>query len=494
VSEDIWRRDQAIRAVALQADYIVGKFRDKKIPIPVGYVTNADGDILYMYVKGQLLTREQFLGGTAGPEPTREAGTQRPKGVLDVLEGAGLPGPPEGIQIDRVIGDVVRLNLPGIVGVPDKDPNSVPNLLLRIERELGAGFATPNHVLTAATGPMGPCPATEPQEVYGPWQPYPAVCPGDGGAGVRIYVADTGLLEGAVTDFPWLQDVKWEPDPRSGAGDAIQPYDGHGTFVAGVIRCLAPKAEIYVANVFDTAGSAVESDIATRLNGALAHGAEIIHMTIASPSRNNVPMMAIQAWLEQLSAYKGVVCIAAAGNNGNRLPCWPAAFDQVISVGALAADWCSRAYFSNFGGWVDVYAPGQNLVNAYATGTYTCAIAPYVDEKRTFSGMCQWSGTSFSTPIVTGLIATRMSRCDENGPEAAAALLAEARARVVPGVGSVLLPCCDDGERCRGDRGGCGCGAQRCGCGGERCGCGGERGPCERGSCGCGKHHHRMPR
>jgi subtilisin family serine protease len=489
VSEDIWRRDEAIR-VAHEADYIVGKFRDKEIP--VGYATNDDGDILYMYVKGQLLTREQFLGGVAGPEPTREAGTQRPKGVLDVLGGAGLPGTPPEIQIDRVIGDVVRLNLPGVIDVPDDDPRSVPNLLLRIERELGAGFATPNHVLTAATGPMGPCPATEPQEVYGPWQPYPAVCPGDGGAGVRIYVADTGLLEGAATDFPWLQDVKGELDPRFGPGDAIQPYDGHGTFVAGVIRCLAPKAEIYVANVFDIAGSEVESDIAIRLNGALAHGAEIIHLTIASPSRNNVPMIAIQAWLEQLSAYQGVVCVAAAGNNGNRLPCWPAAFDQVISVGALASDWCSRAYFSNFGGWVDVYAPGQNLVNAYATGTYTCVTAPFVDEKRTFSGMVQWSGTSFSTPIVTGLIATRMSCCDENGQEAAAALLAEARARVVPGVGPVLLPCCDDGERCRGDRGGCGCGAQRCGCGGERCGCGGER--CRCGSCGCGEHHHRMPR
>jgi subtilisin family serine protease len=486
VSEDIWPREHA-RTNAHEADFIVGKFRDNNIQI--GYVTK-DGDILYMYVKGQLLTREQFLGGAAGPVPTREAGTQRPKGVLDVLEG--VPGAPVEIQIDRVIGDVVRLNLPGIIDVPDDDPRSVPNLLLRIEDELGAGFATPNHVLTAAGGPMGPCPATEPQEVYGPWQPYPAVCPGDGGAGVRIYIADTGLLDNAATDFPWLQDVDGDPDPRSGPGNAIQPYDGHGTFVAGVIRCMAPKAEIYVANVFDTAGSAVESDVGTKLNAALAQGAEIIHLTIASPSRNNVPMMAIQAWLEQLAAYQGVVCVAAAGNNGNRLPCWPAAFDQVISVGALATDWCSRAYFSNFGGWVDVYAPGQNLVNAFATGTYICQIPPYANETRTFSGMAQWSGTSFSTPIVTGLIATRMSRCNESGQEAAAALLAEARAQAVPGVGPVLLPCCDDRERCRGDRGGCGCGAQRCGCGGERCGCGGER--CGGGSCGCGRHHHRMPR
>jgi hypothetical protein len=54
--------------------------------------------------------------------------------------------------------------------------------------------------------------------------------------------------------------------------------------------------------------------------------------------------------------------------------------------------------------------------------------------------MARWSGTSFSSPIVTGLIASRMSRTGECAQEAGAALLAEARAQSVPGLGPVLLP------------------------------------------------------
>jgi subtilisin family serine protease len=212
---------------------------------------------------------------------------------------------------------------------------------------------------------------------------------------------------------------------------------------------MAPAAKIYVANVFKVAGSTLETHLVRHLDRALGHGYDLFHLSITAPTRRDLPLLSFEGWLRRLGQHKGVECIVAAGNSGSHLPTWPAAFPEVVSVGALAADWRSRALFSNYGPWVDVYAPGRDLINAFAIGEYTCYTAPYgkigpngkpAGQKREFYGMAKWSGTSFSTPIVTGLIAARMSRTGENGKEAAAALLAEARSHAIPGVGPILLP------------------------------------------------------
>ena len=411
--------------------------------IDIGVVTTPDGGLGFMFARGQLLVRDQHL--------TR---------VLEIL------GQPTERELRDNEPDRLQRITPGVQLVtlgrtPAGEEHFVPDAVGLVDRELGLGIATPNHVLTVCPT-AGGCPATEPETVYSGIEPYPSVCHGNGGDGVLIYMADTGLLADPARGHPWLKGVRQgdagDLDPGNGQ-DPIPPYTAHGTFVAGVARCVAPAAEVIVTNAFAIAGSTLESDLMPRLVAALGLGVDIFHLTIAAPTRADLPLIAFEAWLKLLAQYKGVVVVVAAGNSGSRRPSWPAAFSEVVSVGALAADWRSRASFSNHGGWVDVYAPGRDLVNAYATGTYQCHVQPYTGQERQFYGMAKWSGTSFSTPIVTGLIAARMSRTGENGQQAAAALLAEARAQAIQGVGPILLPCCHDRHPA---------GPPECGCGPHR--------------------------
>jgi subtilisin family serine protease len=458
VTEDTSWHSNLVDTARREATIIVDAFGERGIDIE-GEMDLAEhdrdlhpGGIAYMHDRDHILTREQHLGGVGGirgHQPLADASKRR--GVLDLLQDGDHV---QEVEVIRVAGDVRLLCLKPRRHKHTRDHDygneeggehtDVLDVLGLIDDELGEGIATPDHVLTAAQH-MTPCSATEPQQVYPTAGPSPAACR-DGGARVRIFQADTGLVEGAAETFPWLAGVHGDPDPRHQPGGTIQPYGGHGTFVAGVMRCMAPDAQVHVANIFGTGGSARETDVAMTLKAAFGFGAEIVHITASCLTRKNFPPLALEAWLEHLRLYKGAICVAEAGNNYTRRPAWPGAFPDVLAVGALAADWRHRADFSNYGGWVDVYAPGENLINAMGSGTYTCQIAPNVDQVRTFSGLAQWSGTSFSAPIVTGLIAARMARSGESAQAAAAALLAKARAQAIPGVGPVLLPRRDDDD------------------------------------------------
>ena len=371
--------------------------------------------------------------------------------LRQILDQAGYGDVPEGeareIQRETVSRGLVRLTVP-------TTPTLVPDLVGRLDEALGRGVAKPEHKVYVC--PIA-CPATEPGEVpSGTTEPVPPPSSdaGNDGDGVSVSIVDTGLIPNSATGHPWLAGVRGRMENPYAFTDndgetVIAPYAGHGTFVAGVLRCMAPKASVFVERAFNIAGADYETNLASSLEDALDRNPDILVFTFTSATHRDQSLHTFDELYERrIRGIKGLVVLAPAGNDGSSRPMWPAAHPGVIAVGALAANGRDRAHFSSFGGWVDVYAPGEDLINAFPEGTYVCSEPP-IGERRQFHGMAVWSGTSFSTPVVAGLIAARMSQTGENGQQAADALLRFARSQAVPGVGAVLYPGQASGEASR---------------------------------------------
>lgn len=318
---------------------------------------------------------------------------------------------------------------------------SVLETLRLLRPALGDENVAPELLLHVTASVSGCCPADEPTPVTSGSPLDPPICPDRGaGEGIRVVVLDTGFDHRAA-GLSWLTGVTGDPDLGIKNGK-LDPYAGHGTFIAGVIRAMAPAAEVIVRRAFRPLGVVFERDLVRELREALRDDQpDVISLSAGTTADSaNGPRLLNRFHDRTLRRNKGVVIVAAAGNDHTRKQFWPAAAPWTVSVGALAQGGRARADFSNFGGWVDVYAPGQHLVNAYPKGDFTYREPPRKGTSVSFDTMASWSGTSFATPVVAGLIAARMSRTGENGKAAAVALLARAHKAAVPGIGAILLP------------------------------------------------------
>lgn len=180
-------------------------------------------------------------------------------------------------------------------------------------------------------------------------------------------------------------------------------YDpnGHGTHVAGIIasngigvRSVAPQAIIMPVRVISPQGTGDMADVACGIIYAAEHGAKVINLSIVatqdSPALNAAVAYAIS---------KGLVVVAAAGNGGpSALPSFPAAYPNVIGVGAVD-QYGAIANFSNNGDYVDVVAPG---VDIWSTCTSPGTVCTTTDGDPNYESL---SGTSMATPFVSGLAA-----------------------------------------------------------------------------------------
>jgi subtilisin family serine protease len=252
-------------------------------------------------------------------------------------------------------------------------------------------------------------------------------------------VVDTGLVQDAPARHPWLNGVTGPADPQVDEGVSIAGYGGHGTFIASIVRAMAPRAEVRIARDFDQAGALYESGIVRTLLNVLNWAPDVISLSAGTHTWKHGGLMSFHVFVNgPLRECPGTVLVAAAGNDGADWKFSPAEMDSVVGVGALGPPGDARAWFSDYGDWVKVFAPGVDLVHAFARGAYEYREIR-AGQAAQFEGMARWSGTSFSTPVVAGLVAARMSGTGESSHEAAESLLRLARAQALPDVGPVLL-------------------------------------------------------
>jgi thermitase len=271
----------------------------------------------------------------------------------------------------------------------------------------GADVAAAARALRAQAGETAAAPhhlfVSSPFEVGGPYGP-PSTADGyrlAGGPGaaasVRIAVVDTGIWRDSPLPESWYEASLADYDHT-----LEQEHDtGHANFITGVIMANTDNAMVRIVKVLDANGVCREADLAAALVGLADRGdADIVNLSLGGFSHADHPPVLLQAALGRLLQGRDRVAVAAAGNEGSDgPPYWPAAFartalpfaSQVVSV--AAHDGSQLCPWSNKGTWVDLAAPGSDIVSTYVT---------HADFP---SGFARWSGTSFAAPFVAAAIA-----------------------------------------------------------------------------------------
>lgn len=444
---------RSIREVSeIQIQYILENLPDAGV-----YPPRRDGDpnppdAEFIYRRNHLLTRDRDL--------------QSVLDVLSTVEGLRPIGPErEGGPVGEVTHPIPGLALIQLVFEGPDDAWQQAQVMFgaldTIERQLGPGVAGPDHAVHVT--PATNCPATEPDPEADDAPPLPGISRSRcDGRGTLVAVVDNGLVKDAPERHSWLNGVTGDRDLEVDEDVSIVRYGGHGTFIASIIRAMAPRAEVRVKRAYGKPGAIYESHLVKALLEVLDWAPDVISLSAGTHTWRHHGLLSFHVFVDgPLRERPGIALVAAAGNDSADWKFSPAEMERVIGVGALGPPGDALAWFSDFGDWVKVFAPGQDLVHAFASGEYT--YEEYQTGTATFTGMARWSGTSFSTPVVSGLIAARMSETGESAREAAESLLRLARAQALPGIGPVLHPgqaclcVCEHPCRDRHRHGHCGC-------------------------------------
>jgi thermitase len=208
------------------------------------------------------------------------------------------------------------------------------------------------------------------------------------GFGVRVAVIDTGLdfnhslFKGRIAwpVYDFVDDDIHPSDEPYGAGS------GHGTFVAGLIALTAPDAKIMPLRAFGSDGRGTSFDVAKAIRFATNYGADVINMSFGLLEEDKIIKDALE------NAYRRVYMVASAGNDNLNTIQFPAdTVSFILSVTSTTTN-DIKAPFANYNSKMNAAAPGVSLYSAYPGKRWAW-----------------WSGTSFSTALVTGQAALLLS-------------------------------------------------------------------------------------
>jgi subtilisin family serine protease len=300
--------------------------------------------------------------------------------------------------------------------------NGSPQAAAAVARSSGVAFVEPDRTVEAFCH-------TESQEVpagiasVGATQNVTAAIDGvDVRVDADIAILDTGIYSHG--DLNEEGGRHWNCTSSRGCVALSAPKDdnGHGTHVAGTAAAIddtrgvvgmAPGARLWSVKVLDRNGSGTWSWVINGLNVVAANAARIgvANLSLGGASTDSPSSCNSSALHKAICGVTdaGVTVVVAAGNDGSDAGAdVPAKYDQVITVSALDAANGMFASFSNFGGAVDLAAPGVGVLSTWPGDRLSrwgyCAVA---------------DGTSMAAPHVAGAVALFVARygrdCNHDG-------------------------------------------------------------------------------
>lgn len=212
------------------------------------------------------------------------------------------------------------------------------------------------------------------------------------GGGVVIAVVDTGV-DNNHSDLSGL--VLQGYNAIDGSNNSTDDH-GHGTHVAGIasaqtdngngVASVSFQSQVLPVKVLNKDGVGTYGDVSEGITYSADNGARIINLSLGGSSDSETLKRAVNYALS-----KGSLLVAAAGNDGNDAPVYPAAYKGVLAVSASDSN-DNLASFSSYGNNIFVSSPGVSVISSVPGGSYA-----------------SWSGTSMAAPHLAGLLALQLS-------------------------------------------------------------------------------------